>query len=232
MSARSTMQVDVESFSRYINDVKRESGRSSEDMLRYTMILMLTAGRSATPLGHKNRALATFNLPEDTGKDAEPVFGIVDNDPGARFFRVYHQGSHIPKLVFVPRIPRNTKKNAAARASAIKARDAIVARFKKINRRGIAKESWGWAMQRVDRSIRLYSAAETLANDMRSNPIEVTRHLAGTRPFIECINKLGWIRHIAPNIEQQMMNSAGRQMDAWLEKRWQTGIDAAARRAS
>ena len=219
--------VNGEDFVRHINEVKRASGRDSEEMLKYTMILMLQAGRSATKLGHKNRALVSADSqPETDGEESAPQPGL------RRFFRVYRQGSHFPRRIYVPWIPRKRKDNEAERQAAMRARDAIVAKFKRIRRRGLAKASWGWAMKLLSRSIQISEDSLSLAGEVRAMPVEVNRQLTGTSPFIEVTNKLGWILRIAPNIEARMMASADARLQAWLERRWQTGIDRAERRAA
>ena len=223
--------VSFDKFVRDINEVKRESGRGSEEMLKYVMILMLQAGRSATKLGRKNRALVQEDSASEPDQDADDA-GISKVSRRARFYRVYHQGSYIPKKIFVPNIPRNSKRRPEARAEAIRARDAIVAKFKRIRLCGLARASWGWAMKMISSSKNLTEQAEAVASQARTNPIEVVRNLHGLAPSIEVVNKLGWIRKIAPGIEQRMMNSADARLQSWLERRWQTGIDRAERRTA
>jgi hypothetical protein len=225
------LDVNVPDFVRHINEVKRESGRDSEEMLKYVMILMLQAGRTATKLGRKNRALVQQDNETENDQDAADA-GILKGSGRVRFYLVYHQGSYVPKKVFVPSIPRKSKKNASAREEAIRARDAIVARFKRINYRGIAKASWGWAMKMISQTRALGEQADALANMARRNPIEVNKQITGLTPFIEVTNKLDWIRRLAPDIEQRMMNSADSRLQSWLERRWQTGIDRAERRTA
>ena len=217
--------VDVDRFAKDIQEVKRESGRSTEEMLKYTMILMLQAGRNATPQGRKNRSLVTRDADTREDKDDAPVFGITDNEPGVRFFQVWKQGA-APKKVFVPHIPRRTKNNADVRAAAIKARDAIVAKFKKITYSGIAKASWGWAMNLIGEHVS-GAAVKGVEHVVTSN-----KQIFGSSPFIEVENKLGWILKIAPDIEQRMISSASARLEKWLERRWQTGIDRAERRGA
>ena len=225
------MTVDVDTFVKHINEVKKESRRDSEEMLKYVMILMLQAGRNATPFGRKNRALVQQETETESDQDAADA-GLLKDSGRVRFYRVYKQGSYVPKKIFVPSIPRKRKNNVAERAAAIRARDAIVAKFKRITYRGIARASWGWAMKMISSKTNLTGQADELANSARNNPIEVVRQLSGLSPSIEVVNKLGWILKIAPGIEQRMMASADSRLQSWLERRWQTGIDRAERRTA
>lgn len=227
-----TLTVDVASFVRDINEVKRESGRSTEEMLKYVMILMLQAGRSHTPLGKKNRPLETEGESEVTEQNPDDGSGL-SAEPTRQFFSVYHQGS-APKRKYLPIVPRKTRRNEDKRNEIIRARKSIIARFKKINFRGVARASFGWAMWAISRKMadtKADAEASGLADKMRRNPIEMHRQLQGAVPFIEIVNKLGWILKIAPGIEQRMINSADARLKAWLDRRWQTGLDAAARRS-
>lgn len=225
--------VNVDDFCKTIQEVKRQSGRDSEEMLKYVMILMLQAGRSATKLGRKNRSLAT----QDSGTEDESLDHVSDDGPTARrpaprFYRVYKQGSYIPRKIFVPNIPRKQKNNQAERDQAIRARDSIIKKFKKIHYRGIARASWGWAMKMISTKVNLNRDEDALTDKSRTNPIEVARQFTGNNPSIEVTNKLGWILRIAPGIEARIMASADSRMKAWLEGRFQTGIDRATRRAT
>lgn len=224
------LDVNVADFAKHIDAVRRETGRDSEEMLKYVMILMLKTGRAATPLGRKNRALVERDVDPDTDSDLIAAGQITTGK--ARFFRVWKQGNPVPRHIFVPRIPRASKRNPQRRAQALKARDEIVAKFKKIKFRGIAKASWGWAMKMVWQKAALTEAADTLAVQAQNNPISVSKQLAGNSPSIEVENKLGYILKIAKGIEQQMMNSADRQLQAWLERRWQTALDRADKAAA
>lgn len=222
------LDVKVDDFIQHINEVKRESGRSSEEMLKYVMILMLQAGRSNTKLGKKNRALTQEeNEPDQDADDA----GITKDTSKVRFFKVYNQGSREPKKVFVPSIPRQRKNNEAERAEAMRARDAIVAKFKRIKRRGIAQDSWGWAMKMLNSNLGVAVREESQSSLSRNNPIEIARQFSGTSPSIEVMNKLGWIRNLTPDIEQRMINSADARMMHVLDKQMQGAIDKAERKA-
>ena len=225
--------VNQSQFANLLTDVARESKRSGEEALNYAMILMLTAGRSATPVGKKNRALRTTSF-EDVGgmsdnASFEQVAAATDLI-GHRYFEVYRQGQHFPDKIYVPRV-RNLKRDTPENAKARAARDAIIKRFREIQYVGTAQASWGWAM---------WKATGTRGKDLCKrmirlrDPISVFKQLAGPQQFIECVNALGWIRKLpgCENIEQDMVDSAANRMNAWLEKRWQTGIDAAQRRAS
>ena len=227
------MTVDVDKFVKDINEVKKESGRSTDEMLTYVMILMLQTGRSETKFGRKNRALVTDDsVSEEISFDHVSDDGPVASEPKRRFFKVYKQGSYIPRRIYVPAIPRKTKSNENERAEAMRARDAIVAKFKKIKYRGIARASWGWAMRLVSSKARLSDSETEIAGKAKSSVIDVNRHYSGLSPYLEVVNKLGWILRIAPNIEQRMMASADARLQKWLERRWQTGIDRAERRTA
>lgn len=223
------MDVNVSDFVRDIQEVKRESGRSTEEMLKYTMILMLQAGRNATRLGKKNRSLQTQST---LGAMADFYNGdeSAEENAGLQYFEVYSQGNPIPKKVFLPRIPRKSKKNEAARAEALRAKKAIMDRFKEIRRRGLAKASWGWAMALLNKRNNAAEVGREAFEGMRGSPVYAVEKYGGTHAFLEVVNKLGWIRKIAPGIEQRMINSADARLNAWLDRRWQTGLDHAARR--
>lgn len=228
------VEINVNDFVKTINELKKESGRSSEEMLQYVMILMLQAGRSATPLGRKNRSLVTQDSEVETAGDLglKADYGKEQTTEKVRFFRVYKQGSHVPKKVFVPRIPRKTRNNEAERSDAIRARDAIVAQFKQIPFRGIAKASWGWAMKAVSKKARPGAGDDALSAKMRKNPIQVTRQNSENLKSIEVTNRLGWILKISPGIEQRMMSSAEARMRHELQRIFLRGIERAQRRAS
>ena len=228
------MDVNVSDFVRDINEVKRESSRSTEEMLNYVMILMLRAGRNNVPLGKKNRPLETEGGGESEMTELNTDDGSgMSADPARKFFTVYHPRTN-PDKVFLPRIPRKTKKNQAERDEAIRSQKSIIARFKEINFRGVARASFGWAMWAVSRKLadtKSDAAALGLSEKMmRRNPIEMTKQLQGSSPFIEIVNRIGYLLKIAPGIEQKMINSADATLTKWLDRRWQTGIDKASRR--
>jgi hypothetical protein len=210
-------------------------------MLKYTMILMLQAGRNATKIGKKNRKLMTSESESDSGDE----FGHVSDDgpsarrPKVKFFRVYKQGVHFAKKVFLPFIPRKTKHNETERNEIIGTRKAIVDKFKEIRFRGVAKASWGWAMWLVagtqganpilKRAVRIGENWEL--ERARKKTVDMTKMLNGMAPYIEVTNKLGWIRRIVPDIEQRMMSSADARLRHELERIFQRGIDRAQRQA-
>jgi len=225
-----TLTVDVPSFVRDINEVKRESGRSTEEMLKYVMILMLQAGRSATPFGKKNRPLETEGVP---GLNSDDGSGQPEESE-RQHYTVLHQ-SLPPKKQYLPYIPRKTRRNEDERNAAIRARKSIIDRFKKITFRGVARASFGWAMWAISRKMadtKTDAEASGLADKMRRNPISTEQQFSGSIPFLQVNNKLGWIMKISPGIEQRMINSADSPLRSWLERRWQTSLDKAARRRS
>jgi hypothetical protein len=231
--------VNEADFYNHISELKKASGRSVEEMLKYTMIQMLRAGRAATPLGRKNRSLVTQDAEVETAADLglKADYGKETRTEKVRFFRVYKQGSHIPKKIFVPRIPRKTKQNESERNSAIQARNDIVSRFKEIESRGVARASWGWAMWLVSdirgrsvqtrRGERFYESKESKA--VSQNTIAMTKLFNTAIPFIEVTNKLGWIRKIAPNLDQRMISSADAKLRKELEGIFKTHMERAGR---
>ena len=221
------IDVDVDKFVRDINKVKEESGRSTDEMLTYTMILMLRAGRSNSPLGRKTRPIESAASGEHNSDD-----GSMESSADQQYYSLYKQGQTEPRKIYLPRIPRANKRNADKRQEAINARKAIVAKFREITFRGMAKASWGWAMKMISSKSTLNDQADALASKARRNPIETTKMLSGSNPYLEVVNKLGWIRKLNPGIEQQMINSADVRLNNWLDRRWQTGLDRAERRAS
>ena len=222
---------NIQGFSDLLTHVARETNRSGEEALNYAMVMMLQAGRNATPLGKKNRPLQTF----EKGQAAQAFFEGASVDDitssaersGRTYFDVYHQNVSQPRQVWIPRISKGRK--SQAKQEAIDARDAIIKKFREIENRGTAKESWGWAM---------WKATGTRGKDIgkrmirRRDPITVVKQLSGPRPFIEVQNALEWIRKICPGIEARMLKSAENRMLAQLKKGFQTGIDKAHRGAS
>jgi hypothetical protein len=224
--------VNAGEFNAVLTAVARESRRTGEQALNYAMILMLTAGRNKTPLGKKNRALQTvekgqaLRAMQEGGSQADIADAAAMS--GRQFFDVYYQGSSAPRQMFLPRV-RKMKVDSAQNAENKRVREKIIAQFREIAFRGTAKASFGWAM---------WKATGTRGKDLgkrmirRQDPITVQKQLNGTNPYIEVTNALGWINKLVPGIEQQMVDSATNRMNAWLEKRWQTGIDKAQRAAS
>jgi hypothetical protein len=227
--------VDHAQFAQHINEVKRESGRSSEEMLKYIMILMCTAGRSATPVGKKNRSIVTRGREEVEDAPDPQTDNTAKN---VQFFQVWKGGLRTPQKIFLPTIPRKTTsksrfaENEVARAKAMEARKAIIARFKKISYRGIANASWGWALQLVAGSRQTANAEQSTGGRGRRALASMVKSLSGNRPFIEITNQLEYITKIAPGIEQRMAASADARLEKWLERRWQSGIDRAERRTA
>ncbi|MFA6063961.1 MAG: hypothetical protein WC736_15340 [Gallionella sp.] len=222
------MDVSVDKFVQDINRVKEESGRSSEEMLKYTMILMLQAGRSATPKGRTTRPIET-----EAGRETNSDDGSMEEAQDASFYSIYRQGQSEPRKIYLPRVPRATKSNTEKRQEAMNARKAIVAKFRKITFAGIAKESWGWAMKMLNlTSAQVAEQNSELASLTRRNPIETTKMFSGSSPYIEVVNKLGYILKLTPDIEQRMINSADARLLNTLDRKWQDGLDRAERRAS
>ena len=233
---KSGFNVRMTDFAADIEAVRRESRRSAEEMLKYTMILMLTAGRSATPLGKKNRPLEHVGAIDTyAGGTFADEDAVAENDKmrGAAYYTVYHQGM-APQRKYLPRIPRASKRiGSFERVRIVNARKAIIRRFREIEYRGAARQSWGWALFLITGTNPTLSvgagASETNRQRRRSEPVELFKQFGGPSPYIEVVNKLGWIEKIAPGIVQTMINSADRRLEAWLEKRWQSGLDVADR---
>jgi hypothetical protein len=125
-------------------------------------------------------------------------------------------------------IPRNSKKNTAAREAAIRARDAIVAKFKKIRYQGVARASWRVAIGIVQSArVALDGGPQT-----RKGLVSVVKSMSGNRPYIEVTNHLEWISKIAINLEQHMMAKADMKLIRSLDRITQRAIDRAERRAA
>lgn len=89
-----------------------------------------------------------------------------------------------------------------------------------------------WLLNQGKQLLMAGSVAVNEQPDVKSSKIvKVEKSLYGTKPYIQIINKLGWIRTIAPGIEARMIASADSRMKAWLEKRWQTGINRGERKS-
>jgi hypothetical protein len=227
-------KVNLDQFNKDIKEVMKDSNRSTDEMLKYVMILMLQAGRSATKVGDKKRKLKNEKGQEEEfddglGHNADDGSGM-SSAPKRKYFEVYKQGRGMPHQVFLPIIPRKRKKNMAEREAAIQAKDAIINQFKVIKYRGVAKASWGWAMGLLNAKVSLNDKSSELANSVRRIPLEIKKTFDGFIRGLEVTNKLGWIRKIVPGIEQKMINSANARMRKWLEMRWQRAIDKAERK--
>jgi hypothetical protein len=203
-----SFNVDMRDFSNMLGHVMRESGRSATETVKYGMILMLTAGRAATPKGKKNRTIAKVQSVE-TRKRSDA-------------FAVWYQGKREARMIRLPTGKGPMSKEL--RAQLVAARADRIRRFRAIERVGIAKASWGWALKKY-----CGTGSTVLSSVGRIDHDPVTGQTTPLSMTVE--NRLGWIGKLVPGIEQRMVKSAVGRMSKWMENRWQTGIDKAARRA-
>jgi hypothetical protein len=196
-------------FSRALKSVGVRSRKSWVEIIKKGMILMLQAGRSATPLGHKNRKIMMQGFDSvSTESDSFEGLSRALDTVGRQFFPVWHQHRSEPYKQFIPRV-RNLKNDTPENAAARAAREGIIAEFKTITYRGTAKKSWGWALWKACGTHRENMPARPMARD----PIDVTKHFAAMAPWIMVENKLDWIRKIVPNIEQICLTSATHRLE-------------------
>jgi hypothetical protein len=201
--------LDMRGFSKAMSRVVNETNRTLPETVKYGMILMLTAGRAATPKGRKNRTIAKVQSLE-TRKRSDA-------------YAVWHQGKRDARMIRLPTGKGPMSKEL--RAQLIAAREDRIRRFRAIERVGIAKASWGWALKKY-----CGTGSTVLSSVGRIDHDPVTGQTTPLSMTVE--NRLGWIGKLVPGIEQRMVKSAVGRMSKWMENRWQTGIDKAARRAS
>lgn len=225
--------VDVLAFRRALDYVRKESGRSADEGCRYAMILMLTAGRNMTPVGMKNRPLMKQGEPvslsiETEGTNGQGVSTFEQRATmGQSYYEVYYSNAPMRRQ-YLPFVRRSKKaRQDPNNALALAARANIIRKFKEIAFRGTAKASWGWALWKAVGTNPAHGF-----HMRRRDPITVAKIRSDIIVTIEVTNALGWIEKLVPGIEQKMVDSATHRLEAWLEKRWQSGLDRAERMAA
>lgn len=194
-------QIDATSFNAAMQRIYRETNRSAQETVRYGMILMLTGGRAATPKGQKKRKI------ENTGD------GLGD------FFRVFYQPPVGMKIEHLPWVQKTSGMTTAQQQKNWMIRAAMIKAFTNIERVGLAKASWGWALKKF-----CGTGSDTLpGKGYRNDPIDGFK--APLNITVE--NKLGWINHLVPGIERLMIQRAEKKMIYRLEN----GLTAAMNRA-
>jgi hypothetical protein len=216
-----SFRVDLSAFSAVLQRVYEQGKRSANECVLYGMIKMLTSARAGTKKGQKNRKIETVAAVVETRSSSgvfadEDTLADSEENAGKQFYSVWRQGASEAKRMYFP--PRGKKGDAAAAAN----RAQFIARYRPIERVGLAKKSWGWAMQRATKTMGMMGGGtDTLpGTGYRADPIRAEKIPMG----IEIGNKLWWITKIAPGIEQSMVNNAMKQLEAQLEGKWAAGI--------
>ena len=193
--------------------MKREGKRSAQECVNYAMILMLTAGRNATPTGEKKRKPVPVSAP--AGDDSRQ-FG---------YMAVYRQGQREPHKYWLPTY--DLRGRSAANAAAKQKRDAMIARFTKITFFAAAHNSWNRAFKKaVGRDV----GNSAPPPGAQKETIEVYRCDDGHSVILEVRNLVAYILKLVPGIEQRMVDSATHRLQARLDGLWQAGIDRADRK--
>jgi hypothetical protein len=191
-SGKALFAVDTAGFSAVLNRIVKETNRSASETVRYGMIQMLTAGRAATRKGKKTRKIIK----------GDRFSGMWDR------FEVWDQGSTKPREVYLPGVKKIGGMTTAQQQKNYAIRQDIIKRLTPIERVGLAKASWGWAMKKFcgTGSVRLPGRVQNDPITGIKLPLSIT---------VE--NKLWWINKLVPGIEQLMVTKATKKMLFKLE---------------
>lgn len=198
-------KIDSQAFNQTLMRVFVETKRTASETVRYAMILMLQAGRNATKVGKKIRR--------------------IERESGhGEFFRVFYQGKVQPKLEWLPWVQKTAGVSVQEQQKRHMIREAMIKKYSQIERVGLAKKSWGWALKKS-----CGKGSDALpGRGYRNDPISFVK----TPLSLTVYNKLGWIGKLVPGIEERMAKSAEARMRHTLDRMWQSAIDRAARRAA
>lgn len=177
--------VDIDGFTSILNRIVKETKRSASETVRYGMIEMLRSGRAATPTGKKNRKL------------------VDDGRAKGAHFNVYYQGQQWPHKVWVPSAKKTSGMSTEEQQKQYMIRESMIKRYTPIDRVGLAKASWGWALKKF-----CGSGSVRLPGRVDHDPITGIK-----LPYsITVENKLTWINKLVPGIERLMITKASKKM--------------------
>ena len=177
--------LDTRGFNAAMLRVVKETRRSAEDTVKYGMILMLTAGRAATPKGKARR------------KIIKGTQGFWDH------FDVWYQGQPKPIPMMLPVVRRVGGMSVEQQQKNYMMRQSIIQRYTNIERVGFAKSSWGWALKKF-----CNTGSQRLPGRVDHDPITGIK----APLLIRVENKLDWINKLVPSIEGRMVTAATKKM--------------------
>ena len=218
-------KVDDSAFSAALQRVYNEGQKSAAEVVLYGIIKLCQSARQMTPRGRARRKIETVGAAVSYSGGVfadEDTLGDDSYNEGRQSFEVWKQGLDTPKRVYLPIVPKGKKNaNLPATIEAARRRADLVKRLAPIDRVGLAKKSWGWAMAAATQALGFPSTVPKMPGTGYRGPIIVGNKIAGG---VQVVNKLGWITALVPGIEVAMQAKATAGLQWQIENKWIGGL--------